>query len=100
MIRINSITFTVDDPSPYYEQARQLAIGYAKAKAEQLASETGIALGDVTYISESSYSYSPNYRTYAMEDAVAIPAPAIEAPISVGQLDITATVQIAYDIAQ
>jgi uncharacterized protein YggE len=100
MIRINSITFTVDDPSPYYEQARQLAIGYAKAKAEQLASETGITLGDVTYISESSYSYSPNYRTYAMEDAVAIPAPAIEAPISVGQLDITATVQIAYDIAQ
>ena len=100
MIRINSITFTVDDPSPYYEQARQLAIGYAKAKAEQLASETGISLGNVTYISESSYTSSSYYRNYVMEDAVVIPAPAIEAPISVGQLDITATVQIAYDIAQ
>jgi len=100
MIRINSISFTVEDPSPYYEQARELAIGYARAKAEQLASETGISLGNVTYISESSYSYSSNYRVYGMEDAVAIPAPAVETPISVGQLEITATVQIAYDIAQ
>ena len=100
MIRINSITFTVDDPQPYYEQARELAIGYAKAKAEQLASETGISLGNVTYISESSYSYSSNYRVYGMEDAIAIPAPTVVAPISVGQLEITATVQIAYDIVQ
>jgi uncharacterized protein YggE len=98
MIRINSITFTVDDPKPYYEDARELAIDYAKAKAEQLASETGITLGNITYISESSYTYSPIYRNYAMEDAIAIPAPSVETPISVGQLDITATVQIAYAI--
>ena len=98
MIRINSISFTVEDPSPYYEDARALAIGYARAKAEQLASETGITLGNITYISESSYSYSSVYRNYMMEDAIVIPAPTVIAPISVGQLEITATVQIVYDI--
>ena len=101
LIRINSINFTVDDPSPYYEQARKLAITYAKAKADQLASGTGVNLGAVTYMTESSYSYGPILRNYAgMEDVVAIPAPTITAPISVGQLDITATVTIAYAISE
>jgi uncharacterized protein YggE len=100
MIRISGIFFTVDDPSPYYEDARELAITYAKAKAEQLASETGIQLGKVTYITESTSTSSSLYRNYMMEDVAAIPAPAVETPISVGQLDITATVQIAYAIAE
>ncbi len=101
MIRINNIAFTVDEPSPYYKQARDLAITYAKEKAEQLASGTGIKLGRVTYMTESSYSYGPILRNYAgMEDVVAIPAPSVTAPISVGQLDITATVTIAYAIAE
>ena len=100
MIRINDITFTVNEPAPLYAQARELAITYAKQKAEQLASETGITLGKITYMNESSYSYGPIYRNYAvMEDVMAIPMPTVIAPISVGQLEITATVQIAYAIA-
>ncbi|OGN98419.1 MAG: hypothetical protein A2Y58_02385 [Chloroflexi bacterium RBG_13_51_52] len=98
MIRVSGISFTVDDPSPYYEQARKLAITYAKKKADQMAAETGIELGKITYITESSYTSSSLYRNYAMED-VAIPAPIITTPVSVGQLDITTTVQIAYAIA-
>ena len=35
--RINNIAFSVDDPSPYYTEARQKAMADAKAKAEQLA---------------------------------------------------------------
>ncbi len=95
LIRISGITFTVDDPTPYYEQARTLAINYAKAKAEQLASETGVSLGKITYITESSFTGGS--RNYMMQDMVATPAPTTT-PISVGQLDVTATVQVAYAI--
>jgi uncharacterized protein YggE len=93
--RINSISFAVDDPQPYYEEARAQAVEYAKAKAEQLAELSGVTLGKATYISESSY-YSPNYvrSDMAMEGAV----PAAETSISPGELEISASVQIAYAI--
>jgi uncharacterized protein YggE len=94
LIRISGITFSIDDPSSYYEQARTLAIGYAKAKAEQLASEAGINLGKITYMSENSYFSGYNY---VVGDFKATEAPSTT-PISPGQLEITATVQIAYAI--
>ena len=95
-IRIDSIGFTVDDPMPYYEEARAQAVEYAKAKAEQLAQLSGVALGDPTYISESSYYPSPNYIRSDM--AYESGAPAVETPISPGELEITANIQIVYDI--
>jgi uncharacterized protein YggE len=99
-IRVNGITFTVDEPADYYVQARELAISHAAAKAQQLAGETNIELGKVTYISESSYNYGISYRNYyTMEDAaVGITAPSTTTPVSIGELEITATVQIAYEI--
>jgi len=97
LTRINGITFTVDDPTPYYAEAREQAVAYAQAKAEQLAGLTGAELGDATYVSESSSYGSPNYYR---GDAVVLEAPAIEIPtsISAGTLEITATVQIAYAV--
>jgi uncharacterized protein YggE len=100
MIRVNNIRFTVDEPAPYYVQARDLAVTHAAAKAQQLAEKSGIKLGKVTYITENSNTSGPIYRNYAMGDsAMAVPAPAITTPVSIGELEITATVQIAYDIA-
>ncbi|MGD0779210.1 MAG: SIMPL domain-containing protein [Dehalococcoidales bacterium] len=94
--RINGINFTVEDPNIYYAQAREKAVTYAKAKAEQMASLTGVKLGKVTYTSESSYMPSSNYYNGRVEAA----APAIDTTsISAGQLEITTTVQIAYSIA-
>jgi uncharacterized protein YggE len=93
--RINGINFTVEDPNIYYAQAREKAITYAKAKAEQMATLTGVKLGKVTYISENTYMPSGNYISNRLEAA----APAIDTTsISPGQLEITTTVQIAYSI--
>jgi uncharacterized protein YggE len=97
LIRINSIGFTVDDPTSYYGQARQKAVADAVAKAKQLADAAGVKLGKLTYISESSYMPSPIYRQGITTSAEAVPA-ATETPISPGEMEITTTVQLIYDI--
>ncbi len=97
LTRINSIGFSVDDPTPYYKDARQKAMADAKAKAEQMAGLAGVKLGKPTYITESSYlptTPAPVLR------AEVVPAPAPQTPISAGQLTITVNVQVVYPILQ
>jgi uncharacterized protein YggE len=96
LTRIDSIGFTVDDPSDYYEEARQKAVVDAAAKAKQLAEVAGVKLGKPTYISESSYIPGPIYRQDMIAKAEG--APAVETPISPGEMEITMNVQIAYTI--
>jgi uncharacterized protein YggE len=96
--RINSIGFTVDDPKPFYEQARQLAVADAAAKAKKLADTAGVKLGKPTYISENSYMPGPIYRTDMAAKAEGAPAP-VATPVSPGEMEITTNVQLAYDIA-
>jgi uncharacterized protein YggE len=96
LTRINSIGFTVDDPTPYYEQARVKAVDDAAAKANKLADTAGVKLGKPTYISENTYMPGPIYRDTAVK-AEPVPAPVVT-PISPGEMEITTTVQIAYAI--
>ena len=51
LTRINSIGFSIDDATAYYEEAREEAMANAQAKAEQLADLAGVELGKPTYIS-------------------------------------------------
>jgi len=95
LIRINNIAFSVDDPSEYYEEAREEAMADAKAKAEQLADLAGVELGRPTYISEGTI-YSPVvYRDVGMTEA----APP-STPISPGEIELTLIVQVAYAIEE
>lgn len=99
LARVNSIAFTVDDPTPYYAQARDQAVQYAQQKAQQLASKAGFTLGKVTYMTENNYFPGPIYRNFSMaEGGVAVPAPTIDTSISAGELEITTTIQMAYEI--
>ncbi len=91
--RINNISFSVDDPTPYYEEAREKAVADAIAKAEQLADLAGVDLGKPIYISEGTIYPPVIYRDVMMEAG----AP-VETPISPGELELTLTVQIVYDI--
>jgi uncharacterized protein YggE len=94
LTRIDNVDFSVDDPSPYYEEARKEAIADAKAKANQLTELADVTLGEPTYISESSY-YTPPIMSgiaYKTEESAA------GTSISPGELEISVTVQIAYEI--
>lgn len=90
-IRINSISFTVDDPTPYEVTARQKAMADAKAKAKQLANLAGVKLGAPTYINESG-GFVPLPAT-TLNAASSAPT-----PISPGTTDITVDVQVTYSI--
>jgi len=95
LTRINSIAFSVDDPSAYYEETRQKAMADARAKAEQLAELAGVSLGKPTYISEG-ISIPPIYpRSVYVEEA---PIPAPPTPISPGETEVSLTVQVVYAI--
>ena len=94
--RIDSIGFTVDDPSEYQKEAREQAVADAEAKAKQLAEAAGVKLGRPLYITESSYIPGPIYRQDMIAKAEG--APAVETPISPGEMEITLNVQISYEI--
>ena len=95
LTRIDGISFTVDDPTPYQEQARELAVADAAVKAKTLADTADVKLGKPTYISESSYIPGPIYRGGMTAMAEAAP---METPISPGEMEITIGVQMTYAI--
>jgi len=94
LTRVSGISFTVDDPTAYYTQAREKAMANAKAKAEQMAGLANITLGKAFYISESGV-YIPT--PYSIKEYAAGSASGTT-PISAGELEITVTVQVAYSI--
>jgi uncharacterized protein YggE len=96
LTRVNSVGFTVDNPASYQEQARVKAVNDAVAKAKKLADTAGVKLGTPTFITENSYIPGPIYRDMAAAEG----APAPVTPISPGEMEITANVQIAYSIAE
>ena len=93
LTRIDGISFSVDDPSAYYEEAREKAMADAKAKAEQLATLAGVTLGKPTYISEGTQIPPPIYFRGA-DAEMAAPS----TPISPGEMEISLTVQVVYAI--
>ena len=96
LTRIDSIGFSIDDPSAYYEEARGKAMADAEAKAEQLANLAGVKLGKPTYIAEG-ISYPIHPEEILIKGGMA-PAPMPPTPISPGEIEITLTVRVAYAI--
>lgn len=95
--RVNSISFTVDEPEAYYGEAREEAMADAEAKAQQLADLGGVKLGKPNYISEYSGYISPPiiYRDFEVSEALPTPTTAI----SPGETEIQLTIQVVYSIS-
>ncbi len=96
LTRISGVSFTIDDPDPYYDQAREEAILDAMAEAQQMASLTGVGLGPPIYISEG-YNYAP-YPVYMDYSYAAYGEGNYTTPISPGQTEVSVTVQIVFSI--
>ena len=96
LIRIHGISFSVEDPSAYYEELREKAMADAESKAKQLAELAGVSLGKATYVSEGIQTPLPPWYEMMGGGAPApMPAPT---PISPGETEISLTIQAAYAI--
>ncbi|MGD0780226.1 MAG: SIMPL domain-containing protein [Dehalococcoidales bacterium] len=94
-IVINSISFTVEDPTTYQKDAREKALDNAKMKAQEIATKAGLTLGEPTFLNETS-SYNPPYSGIM---ASAIPTPVIVgSSVNAGEIEVTVYIQVAYSI--
>jgi uncharacterized protein len=97
LIRVNGISFMVDDPSPLFKVAREKAIQNATDKAKQMSQSSGASLGKLIYISESTPYVPVVQNSYMKLSDAAGMAPAPTA-ISAGELEFQSTVQLVYQI--
>jgi uncharacterized protein YggE len=95
LTRIDNIAFSIENPTPYYNEARANAIEDAMATAKQMASSAGIKLGRLIYMSESTPYVPPvAISNFVMKAEAAAPT----TPISPGELEIEVNVQMVYEI--
>lgn len=100
--QVGGISFTIDDEYELKNEARELAITKAKEKAQIIARQTGMKLGDIKNVYENTYSpvmaydYSNARKEMAYDEVLGmgVSAPAIEA----GQNEVKVEVSITYEI--
>lgn len=92
--RVTGIRFELSDPESAYHEALQEAVAKARAEAEVVASALGKRLGEPLHVSTSGFSPPPiPYRQdMAMARAESMAAP----PVEPGELEVHATVSIAW----
>ncbi len=92
-VRVNGLSFSIEDDSEMIEAARQVAWNDALAKAQQLADLSGQTLGPAITISES-LSRAPTpipYETLAFDTAASV-----ETPIEPGTSAVTIKIQVQF----
>jgi uncharacterized protein YggE len=92
-VRLQQIGLSISDDSALRAQARAQAVTRAQAQAAQIAKAGGASLGRIRSITELFDIPSP--MTY---DLRAVTPPSAAVPLQAGQQDLTATVEIVYDI--
>lgn len=99
--QIDNVYFTFNDPDAIKEQARENALANAKEKAKKLADAAGLNLGKLVTFSETSSGY-PGPIAYDTKAVAAgsggAPVPAPETMVQPGTQDITADINVTYEL--
>lgn len=94
--QLSGIRFSIDDPKPLLNEAREAAVKDALAKAKLYAGAAGVAIGEIMSISEGGSSMpQPFYAKDMMMSARAEGAPV---PMAAGEQTITANVILVIRI--
>jgi uncharacterized protein YggE len=94
---IYGVEFALDDPSSVESDARQQAVEDARAKAEELATLSGVALGELISVSEIIAGGGGFYAGNFAEQARMMGGGGT--PIAPGQLDLVMQLQVVYAMA-
>jgi uncharacterized protein YggE len=88
---IQQVSFDLRDPRPQNDRAMTLAIEDARRQAEVAAKAAGVKLGRVLEITEGYGNVAPTARNALFAD--------ISTPIQPGQLEVSASVTVIYEIS-
>ncbi len=95
---ISNVVYSVSNPAALERQAREVAVDSAHAKAVQLAALATAELGRVRQISEMAQGDAAQPLPMARMEAMSADAAGASMPVSSGQLAVTVTVHVVYDI--
>lgn len=90
---VYGVYFTMEDTANLEAQAREKAIADARARAEALASLSGVSVGEVITISEVIGTPSPVYYNIAKVEGMGAAT-----PIQPGEYEVSLNVQVTYAI--
>lgn len=88
---LNGLTFGVTDQTPLLNEARKLAVADARARAEVLVTAAGGSLGRLVSVTEGG-GYSGPAPMFRADQAASAP------PVQGGEVGLTSTVTITYEI--
>jgi uncharacterized protein YggE len=89
---IYGVSFSVDNPTPFQQQARAAAVKDAMDKAGQLAKAGGVTLGKIVWISEGTVSPQPFFRAAAAPLGLG----GGSVPVETGEMDVTVSVDVRF----
>lgn len=97
--RINGISFTVEDTSDLEVELRQSAVGDALARADHLASLSGVSRGRLVFLTQLGSPSGQDFSggivaDFAVERSFAAPS----SSVSGGELELTLRVQAVFEI--
>lgn len=94
--QVGGLTFAIDDPFKFEQEARLAAIAQARQKAEALAEAAGIELGEVRSFSENVNNppLPPVYYSRGLAEADSAAAPQVEA----GSQEVTVSVSLSFEL--
>lgn len=93
---VSGVTFAVEDPSEYFNEARRLAFTDAREKAELYAEIAGVTLDELALVSEQT-GYAQPPMPY-MVKAQAASADRAMVPVEVGQLTFSIDVNVHWEL--
>lgn len=95
--RVESLNFTIDDPSALEEEARTKAVEDAAKRAQTLAAAAGVGLGKARSIVESRAPVAP--FDFDQSAFAGQPQPGdVPTPLELGQLEVQVEVQVVYGL--
>jgi len=101
--QVNGPTFQIDASQAALDEARGAAMKDARRRAELLATAAGLSIVRIVSISDGGGYFAPQPVTMMSRDIVvtgsAPPPPPPPAPMQAGELQMTASVSVQYELA-
>lgn len=94
---VDSVSFRVEDPGPVEQEARKLAVGDARAKADVLAAAAGVSIAGVGSISELG---GPMPIPFAGHERMKLSMADAGTPVEAGTNEIAISVAVTFLLEQ